>query len=100
MKIIGHTATGYLAEIAPDEVRRLTGNYDDSSYSNRHFGVGHILNVSATWDHLSSLLRNGEERKKIADSLRAAATLIEHTPSPIKTEEPATATTIPGVEAP
>lgn len=88
MKIIARTATGYLAEFEPEEIRRITGSYDDSAYSNSKFKPGDVLNVSATYDHLSKLLNNEGERQKIAESLRAAATLIEHTPSPITIPQP------------
>lgn len=83
MKIIAKTATGYLVEIEPREIGRVTGDSNDSVWHNEKFKPGVVLNVSDTYGHLERLLRNGEERKKIAESLRAAATLIEYTPSPI-----------------
>lgn len=83
MKIIAKTDTGYIAEIEPQEIGRITGDGSHSVWHNEKFKPGAVLNVSDTYDHLERLLRNGEERKKIAESLRAAATLIEHTPSPI-----------------
>lgn len=92
MKIIAKTQDGYIAEIDPTEIRRITGSYDDSSYRNDKFRPGDVLKVSDTYDHLAALLQNEKERKKIAESLRAAATLIEHTPSPLSIPE----TTTPG----
>jgi len=83
MKIIARTATGYLCEIAPEEVRSITGDSDHYSYSNTMFKPGDVFEVSKTWGHLQHLLANEKERQRIAESLRAAATLIENTPSPV-----------------
>lgn len=91
MKIIAHTAYGYLAELSPQELAAITGNpRDDShsgfaSYSNnqRSHTIGTEFKVNDTWKHLQVLLQNEGRRHNIAESLRAAATLIEHTPSPI-----------------
>lgn len=92
MKIIGHTQYGYLVEMTEVELSKITGNPKDavhssnnrSSYSQQEsHKIGTAFNVSETWGHLQRLLANGKERERIAESLRAAATLIEHTPSPI-----------------
>jgi len=95
VKIIATTVNGYIVEIAPSEIAAITGNQDhdrhDSSYSQRGHPIGSEFTVSKTWKHLNNLLSNEKERKQIAESLRAAATLIEHTPSPL---------TLPAVEAP
>lgn len=99
MKIIGHTAYGYLAELSPVEIAAITGDSSD----NRHSGfasygnssvthpIGTELKPSEIWKHLQRLLGNENERQRIAESLRASATLIEHTPSPI---------TLPAAETP
>lgn len=93
MKIIGHTKYGYLIEIDPKEIAKITGvGADDKHqwYADNRYGSGAIshpvgteFNVGKTWDHLQGLLSNEKDRQKIAESLRAAATLIENTPSPI-----------------
>jgi hypothetical protein len=92
MKIIAHTACGYIAELSPPEIAAITGNSsnnDHAAYSGygRHGHASHAIGtefkVCDTWKHLGNLLSNEESRKRIAESLRAAATLIEHTPSPI-----------------
>ncbi len=91
MKIIAHTAYGYMAELSPKEVAAITGNGDDDkhashgSYHRNGYShpIGTELRVNDAWKHLQDLLQNEQSRKRIAESLRAAATLIEHTPSPI-----------------
>lgn len=92
MKIIGHTASGYIAEIAPEEIAAISGKPEDSNhqsyarygkYSAASHGVGSTFNVCDTWKHLQALLKNEGERNAVAESLRAAATLIQHTPSPL-----------------
>lgn len=92
MKITGYTSYGYLVEMTPRELSQITGKPSDDSHSSQNRGgynpnvshnIGTGFNVSETWGHLQRLLKNGDERKSIAESLRAAATLIEHTPSPI-----------------
>lgn len=83
MKIIGKTDKGYMMEVSPEEVSCLTGKSDDYGYHNSKFDVGTEFTISKTWNHLQHLDSNEAERKRIAESLRAAATLIEHTPSPI-----------------
>jgi hypothetical protein len=90
MKIIGHTSYGYLAELNPYEIAAITGNgahaiHASGSYSYRQTShpVGTEFAVSETWKHLQALLQNETARANIAESLRAAATLIAHTPSPL-----------------
>lgn len=91
MQIIGYTRHGYLVEMTEVELSKITGNPKDAVHSsnNSHYSsqeshkIGTAFNVSETWGHLQRLLENGEKRQRIAESLRAAATLIEHTPSPI-----------------
>lgn len=92
MKITGYTKYGYLVEMTETELSKITGNPDDAVHSSNtgysrnpqvSHEIGTAFNVSETWGHLQRLLKNGNERKSIAESLRAAATLIEHTPSPI-----------------
>ncbi len=94
MKIIGHTAYGYLVELSPGELSHITGDPKDNQHTSRNspyggkhensHSIGTTFNVSPTWDHLPKLLTNEPHRQRIAESLRAAATLIEHTPSPIQ----------------
>lgn len=87
MKILAHTNNGYICELAPHEIASLTGNSSDDkrpmTNSNWSHAVGTELSVHPTWQHLQSILATERRRKDIAESLRAAATLIEHTPSPI-----------------
>jgi hypothetical protein len=92
MKVIGHTAYGYLMEVTPQEIAKITGKPGDNQHAGFNTGysrdqdthrIGTEFKVSETWDHLQRLLKNEPERQRIAESLRAAATLIEHTPSPI-----------------
>lgn len=101
MKIIGHTRYGYLIEIDPKEIAKITGVGTDDKhlwYGENRYGsgssaashpIGTEFHVGKTWDHLQNLLSNEKDRQKIAESLRAAATLIEHTPSPITIPIPA-----------
>jgi len=101
MKITAHTQYGYLIEVSPEEIAELTGNFKDNrhAYRNRHtrehqesHEIGTELNISPTWKHIGNLLENEPQRQRIAESLRAAATLIEHTPSPITIPQAPTAT--------
>ena len=99
MKITGYTKYGYLVELEPAELAKLTGNFADNRHSGfsrygapqqENHAIGTELHVSPTWDHVQKLLENEPQRQRIAESLRAAATLIEHTPSPITfPQEPA-----------
>lgn len=65
MKIIGHTAYGYLAELSPHEIAAITGSAEDdrhashNSYSGRCYNhhIGTELKVSETWKHLQDLLK-------------------------------------------
>lgn len=91
MKIIAHTAYGYMVEMSPTDLSKITGDskhrVHQSGAQYRHGEYSHAIGtefaVSKTYDHLVELLANEDKRKRIAESLRAAATLIEHTPSPI-----------------
>jgi hypothetical protein len=98
MKVIGHTAYGYLMEVTPAEIAKITGNPKHNQHAafngygrphEENHKIGTEFSVSDTWDHLQRLLKNEPERQSIAESLRAAATLIEHTPSPITIPPPA-----------
>jgi hypothetical protein len=93
MQIIGHTKYGYLVEMDSHELSHITGNPQDAQHAghNSYYGgrhqethpIGTKFNVSETWKHLKEVLATEQRRKQIAESLRAAATLIEHTPQPI-----------------
>lgn len=92
MKIIAHTSTGYMAEVQPEELAAITGKHTDNQHDSRYryidphqrsHAIGTEFKVNDTWKHLQVLLQNEGRRHNIAESLRAAATLIEHTPSPI-----------------
>lgn len=97
MKIIAHTANGYVAEIGPHEIAAITGNDKDNDhashngygrYGHQTHAIGTEFKVCDTWKHLQNLLSNEASRKRISESLRAAATLIEHTPSPLSIPTP------------
>jgi hypothetical protein len=97
MKIIGHTQDGYLVEIKPHEIASITGNPDNDSHQiNSRYGCGKGTNhsigtefkVNEAWKHLKKINCTTVERSSIAERLRAAATLIEHTPTVMELPEP------------
>lgn len=96
MKIIGVTHNAYLVEMTPRELREISGNENaDQSWSTPNARLhGATLEVIGTWEHLRRIQSTDTERGKIAESLRAAATLIEHTPLvltlPVPTPSPET----------
>ena len=86
MKIAGFTYTGYLVEMTPLELSRVAGDISLNRHmSMRHssgdnVSIGTEVLVNSNWDRLLELAKTEETRKRIAESLRAAATLIENTP--------------------
>lgn len=97
MKIIGHTSTGYLAEIDPEEIAAITGKTEDNSHEchsrygqsgTRNHSIGATFKVCEAWKHLKKISNTAAERASIAERLRAAATLIEHTPVTMELPEP------------
>lgn len=97
MKIIGHTYTGYLMEMSPEEIASITGNSKDNAHDtgrryNSSMGPSHSIGtefkVNEGWKHLQKINETAAERASIAERLRAAATLIEHTPTVMELPEP------------
>jgi hypothetical protein len=89
MKIIGHTKYGYIAEIDPAEIAAITGDENTNRHAWRSktyqtessHDVGTEFKICDMWRHLNTLSKNERERKGIAEQLRAAASVIELTPS-------------------
>jgi hypothetical protein len=93
MKIIGYTKDGYLIEADKYEVQQLTGKeaYRQSTYEHPHtLPVGATIKVREAFEHIEKVTRHDDARKAIADQLRAAATVIETTPSVLTLPEPLT----------
>lgn len=85
MKITGYTYTGYIVEMTPLELSRIAGNNSLNRHMNDRSSIGNVsigtaVSVNESWDRLTELAKTEEKRKRIAESLRAAATLIENTP--------------------
>ena len=79
MKIIGHTHNTYLCEVSKDEMHELTGVLE--SYSGHAHPAGNIVNVIPLVKHIKAMEYSVDQRKRAAEALRAAATVIESTPS-------------------
>ena len=103
MKIIAHIPYGYLVAMSRNELSLLTGNKEHSRGPDDHYDRGPLLKINAeveineTWKDLNKLRATTEERRRIAENLRAAATIIEHTPDPltVKTTTAAENPTLP-----
>lgn len=86
MKIIGTTHNAYLVAVTPYELLRMS-DHDAvaQSYNTPNTKlIGCELKLTEIWDHLHGVQQTDKERAKIAESLRAAATLIENTPDTLK----------------
>ena len=81
MKIIGTTKFGYIVEISATDMTTLTGischNYDQRPGLN----VGTEIHAKRVVQHIEALIASDGQRKQVAESLRAAATIIERTPT-------------------
>jgi hypothetical protein len=77
MKIIAYTTDGYIAEVSNQEMQSLTGEVE---YYNEKHKPGTELKLIHAIQHIDVLRAGDENRQRIVDSLRAAATLIENTP--------------------
>jgi len=94
MKIIAHIPYGYLVAVSAPEMAQLTGEPKHSRIPEDRYNYGdrlpinHEMDISKTWDHLRKLQETPEIRRRIAESLRAAATLVEHTPDPLSPGSP------------
>lgn len=84
MKIIGHTAYGYIIEASVGEVGTLCAK-DARAYHGHGPGlpVGTQIEVHETFKTLSKIERDADAIAGIANTLRATATLIESIPHPL-----------------
>ena len=82
MKVIAHTGDGYLVEMSPRELAAITGQSTTNEYNGKpNVSTGAVMKTKEALDHLDKILNYEEQRKKMAEQLRAAATIIETTPS-------------------
>jgi Iap family predicted aminopeptidase len=88
MKIIGKTTTGFLVEITGQEVCRLAGANYERSDGAPNLGLGSVININSMWDHYHKMRNQPTVMQSAAESLRAAATVLEAMPD-ITTEEDA-----------
>lgn len=86
MKIIGKTHNGYIAELSKDEANKLTGI--DEPWSGHALQVGGDIRVVSFSRHIKDLDYTAEQRKQAAEQLRAAAVIIEATPTAFTAPEP------------
>ena len=77
MKIIGHTQGGYIVEASDFEMSELTGK--NCSYNKAP--VGQNIDAIKIVRHITAVVNTDQERSVICQNLRAAATLLENTPS-------------------
>ena len=91
MKIIAHIPYGYLVAMSVDEMAKIAGKPELSKHPDAYhhseraplLKLNTEVEVSKTWDHLQKIQQSEEARRRIAESLRAAATLVDHTPDPL-----------------
>lgn len=81
MKIIGLTSTGYLLEAEAYEVSKVSGQDANIAYGNHQMRIGTEIKTVAALDHIQRVINNDAQRKAMAEQLRAAATVLETTPS-------------------
>lgn len=84
MKVIGTTRLGYLVEMAPDEVRRLTNDgqpapavFGDRGVQLRTDLIGKEYDVSKTLSDCDRVFSSDAELKRAADAIRGLANAIE-----------------------
>lgn len=80
MKIIGLTSDGYLLEASCHEVTKISGKSAGISYGHHELSIGTVIAPVKALDHIQRVIQNEEQRKAMADQLRAAATVLETTP--------------------
>lgn len=90
MQIIGRTAYGYIIEASCSDVTSITGSNNSDGSGRPTLQAGTQINVHKCWNHINSITQFEERRKAMAEQLRAAATVIETTPSPLTLPEPPT----------
>ncbi len=97
MKIIGHTEYGFIVEMHHQEMTAACGKTSLTSYRDynssqekitHHLPVGTSVGLVEKINHIDKLQENESARKKIAEQLRAAASVIETAPSPFDMPEP------------
>lgn len=86
MKIVGYTATGYLIEATTRELVQISGDERlDTHPEHWHHSkkqtlrAGTEVKIGSVWDHIQKVTSHAETRKRIAEQLRAAATVVETT---------------------
>jgi len=76
MKIIGETKDGYIIEASRDDVANLIGYYYGSAMKNR-LSTGDEIQINKMFRQLYNLEHNQPELRKVVDSLRGIADLLE-----------------------
>jgi len=88
MKIIAKTNSSYIIEATPEDIEAITNqparNNFDRSLS---LSIGASLHPQECFTHIRAVTTDIEQRKRIAEQLRAAAVVIETTPSPLTVPE-------------
>lgn len=84
MKVIATTSTGYLVEASAREISQIAGNdalnvHPSGYYDKVAIPHGTKVDVQKMWEHVRQIMKHPDERKRIAEQLRAAATVIETT---------------------
>lgn len=103
MKIVAVTANGYLIEATTRELVQISGDKcldthpEHYDYNSRQtLRAGTEIKIGPIWDHIQKVTKHPDERKRIAEQLRAAAMVIETTmdvvdiPAPKEEKQPAT----------
>jgi hypothetical protein len=88
MKIIAKTNSTYFIEATPEDVTAICGLSARNTYD-RGLGmsIGTIIHPQECFAHIRTVTTNLEQRQRIAEQLRAAAAVIETTPSPLTIPE-------------
>jgi hypothetical protein len=80
MQIIGTTHKAYICHVSKDEMKILTGKdepWDSNSHAHRSSTIVNVIDLSS---HIKAMEYTKAQRKSAAETLRAAATVIESTP--------------------
>ena len=77
MNVIGCNHNGYVVTVTESEMRMITGK-------DQKLASGSIVNVSDMFLHYHKIISADKARSDYADSLRAAATVLENTPNIIE----------------
>lgn len=76
MKVIGKSSNGYILDSSSQEVARLIGYYGSYEKGSTP-SVGDEIQVNKMFEQLYTLKRNEPELKKVVDTLRGLADLLE-----------------------